>query len=711
VRSDVSIASRYRRYLTQPARLLTSYRKSNLRPDLTAGLTVAVVAIPQSIAYAAIAGLPPAYGLYSACIATLTGALWGSSRFLSTGPTNALSILSLSVLAPLAAVGSAQYLLAASLLAVMVGVLCLVFGLAGLGMLVNFASRAVLLGFTGGAGILIAAGQLQHLLRLDVPRSPYLVLTLKGTWAQIHETHGVSLALGIGVIVATMTVNRIWQKLPGALIALAGAGGIIAFLGAHRLGVSVVGEVPRALPSLTPFSIDGLQDGKLVAVLVTGSLAVSALGLVEAISIAREIARQSGERLDVNQELVGQGVANIAAGLFSGYASSGSFTRSAVNFQAGARTQLSGVFGGLFVLAGVLAFGPFAAYLPKAGLAGLIMLVAYKMVDWEGVRRILRTSRAETGIMLATFGCTLAFPLEFAVLAGVILSLAIYIYQSSLPRVYQVVPDSTYRHFVEQADARACPQLAVMTIRGSLFFGAASHVEDELLRNFAEHRGQNLLLLRMHGVDRCDLSGIEVLESILKLYRQAGGDVFLVRVRRPVMEVMESSGFLDELGRGNILAQEEAIEYLFAEKLKPEVCTYECEKRIFAECQSLEKHPYDARLPSFWSRSHLELDRLTVHEFEDALKKNREHRVLIDVREPEEYATGHIPGAESLPLRLIIDRADSLPRDRPIYLVCRSGRRSARAMHWLQDLGFEDIHNLKGGILSWKALNRPLEVN
>ncbi len=179
-----------------------------------------------------------------------------------------------------------------------------------------------------------------------------------------------------------------------------------------------------------------------------GALAVAALGLVEAISIAREIARQSGEQLDVNQELIGQGMANIAAGIFSGYASSGSFTRSAVNFQTGARSQMSSVFCGLFILAGVLAFGPLAAYLPRASLAGLIMLIAYRMVDWRGVRRVMRGSRSETGIMVSTFVATLVLPLEFAVLAGVILSLAIYIYKSSMPTVESVVPDANFHQFV-----------------------------------------------------------------------------------------------------------------------------------------------------------------------------------------------------------------------------------------------------------------------
>ncbi|MCK5438822.1 MAG: SulP family inorganic anion transporter, partial [Gemmatimonadetes bacterium] len=467
-----------------------------MRGDVIAGLTVAVVAIPQCIAYASIAGLPPSYGLYSAVVASIAGALWGSSRYLSTGPTNAISILVLSILTPLAAIGAPEYLIAASAMAVMVGVFCIVFSFAGLGMLVNFASRAVLLGFTAGAGVLIAAGQLKNLFRLDIPRSPHLMSTLSKVIGAIDEIHVASLALGVGTIVVILLLGRFYKRLPGGLFALIGAGTVVAVFGVDRLGVAVVGEIQRTVPQMTGFSLGWMIERDLVGALVTGSLAVAALGLVEAVSIAREISRQSGERLDVNQELVGQGIANITAGLFSGYACSGSFTRSAVNYQSGARSQMSSVFGGLFVLAGVLAFGPQAAYLPKAALAGLIMVIAYRMVDWHGVRRVIRTSRPETGIMVATFAATLVLPLEFAVLAGVILSLAIYIYQSSLPTVHTVVPSENFRHFVEKDKAPACPQLGVINIRGALFFGAASHVEDELLRNYEANPGQNQLLLR-----------------------------------------------------------------------------------------------------------------------------------------------------------------------------------------------------------------------
>ena len=411
----------YARSFARPLKILRGYRRRYVRPDLVAGATVAVLAIPQCIAYAAIAGLPPTYGLYSAVVATIAGALWGSSRHLSTGPTNAISILVLSILTPLAAIGAQEYLIAASVMAVMVGVLCIVFGFARLGMLVNFASRSVLLGFTAGAGVLIAVGQLRNLLNIDIPRSPHLWHTMLNLITNLDQLHITSLILGGVTVVVILVIDGFTRRLPGAILALVGTGAVVAALGVDRLGVAVVGAVPRAMPRVTEFSIGWMFERDILGALLMGALAVSALGLVEAISIAREIARQSGEHLDVNQELIGQGMANITAGIFSGYASSGSFTRSAVNFQTGARSQMSSVFCGLFILAGVLAFGPLAAYLPRASLAGLIMLIAYRMVDWRGVRRVMRGSRSETGIMVSTFVATLVLPLEFAVLAGIIL--------------------------------------------------------------------------------------------------------------------------------------------------------------------------------------------------------------------------------------------------------------------------------------------------
>jgi SulP family sulfate permease len=280
-----------------------------------------------------------------------------------------------------------------------------------------------------------------------------------------------------------------------------------------------------------------------------------------------------------------------------------------------------------------------------------------------------------------------------------------------MPTVQAVVPDETFRHFVERADAPACPQLAVMNIRGTLFFGAVSHVEDVLLQNLSEHPGQNLLLLRMHGVDRCDLSAIEALEGIVKLYRERGGDVFMVQLRPPVREIMRHSGFEELLGTDHILAQEQAIDDLFEHHLDPAVCCYECEHRVFAECQALVKHPYDHRLPSFAATSPHPEQMLSVPEMEAEIARAGPEDFFFDLREPEEHRAGHIHGARSLPLREVIEKAHELPRDRKVLLCCRSGRRGSRAVHWFNDLGFEYVRMLKGGILSWKAFGRPLEVD
>jgi SulP family sulfate permease len=701
---------RYARSFARPLEIVRGYRKRHIRPDLVAGATVAVLAIPQCIAYAAIAGLPPTYGLYTAAVATVTGALWGSSRHLSTGPTNAISILVLSILTPLAAIGAPEYLVAASVLAVMVGALCIVFGFAGLGMLVNFASRSVLLGFTAGAGVLIAVGQLRNLLNIDIPRSSHIWHTLFNLVLNIDQIHLTSIVLGGITVLVILVIDGLTRRLPGSLLALVGAGAFVAAFGAERLGLAVVGEVPRAMPQVTEFSLRWMFERDFFSALLMGALAVAALGLVEAISIAREIARQSGEDLDVNQELIGQGVANIAAGVFSGYASSGSFTRSAVNFQSGARSQVSSVFCGLFILAGVLAFGPLAAYLPRAALAGMIMLIAYRMVDLRQVRRVLHSSRSETGIMVSTFVATLVVPLEFAVLAGVILSLAIYIYKSSLPTVEAVVPDENFQQFVVKPGAPVCPQLGVVKIQGSLFFGAASHVEDALLANFEANPGQNVLLLQMHGVDRCDLSGIDVLEDLLRMYRGSGGDLYLDHVRPEVRDLMRRTGFEHIIGSDRFLDPDRAINYLFNEVIDSAICCYECEHRVFAECQPLPKYSYDLRLPTSTGRLRYPMNHLSVVEFEDSVAEAGDNALLIDVREPEEYARGHLSNSHLLPLRKLVGEIEELPRDRPVFLVSRSGRRSTRAMRLMIDMGFEEVFNLKGGVLSWMARGRPLEV-
>jgi SulP family sulfate permease len=699
-----------RRFL-RPLDIIRAYRRGDLPADLWAGVTVGLVSIPQGIAFAAIAHLPPSAGLYSAAVAGAAGALWGSSRHLVTGPSTAGSILLFSILAP--AVPHQLFWAAASLMALLVGVYRLAFALSGLGSLVNIASKAVLLGFSSGVAALITLGEVVNLLRLPFQRSTSLVSDLAAVARHLPEAHLPSLAIGAATLAAVFVLGKLSRRIPGPLLALVAASAVVAWLGASRLGVVTSGAVPRALPALSRIDFAALSEPGPFSRLVMGGLAVALLGLFEAVSIARVAAASTGERLDVSQELVGQGMANLAAGLFSGYPCSGSFNRTAVNLEAGGRTQLSSVFAGLFVLAAIFAFGPYAALLPRPAIAGLLIGAALKLVDREGIRRVFRTSRSEAGILLATFCATLLLPLEFAVLSGVLLSLALYVYRSSLPAVVPVVPDEQFRHLVERPGAPTCPQLAVTSVRGSLFFGAAQHVEDALVAALAENPGQSLLLLRMHSVNRCDISGVEALEHVVRTYRDRGGDVFLVRLRPEVRDVLERSGFLDFLGRANVLRQEEAIDWLFEERIDPAVCVYECEHRVFAECQALTKHRYadaPAAPPRPVAPARAEMCHLAVEEFEAAVEKAGADAVVLDVREPAEFRRGHLPGSRLMPLREVLQAAQSIPKDAPLFLVCRSGRRSTRAMAWLLDLGFSRVCNLKGGILSWQARGKPLAV-
>jgi len=378
------IWQRTSRYFLRPAEFIKEYQRSDLRPDLVAGLTVAIVLLPQAIAYAMIAELPPKVGLYSAIVAAIVGALWGSSNHLHTGPTNALSLLALTILLPIAEPGTPEYLTAAGIMAVMVGIFQLGLGLARLGVLVNFVSDSVVIGFTAGAGVLIAANQFRHILRLEFPSHHSLIATISEISAHIQETYWVSLFLGLGTLILILLLRKFRPKWPAPLIGMVVAASIVAIGGLDQQGIRVIGELPRSLPPLTDFSL----DPKWIADLSTGALAIGAIGLVEAMAIARSISSQSGQRLDSNQEFVGQGIANIATGLFSGYTTSGSFTRSGVNYEAGGRTPLASIFSGIFVLISILVFGPLAAYVPRTALAAVLLVTAYSMVDQKEIIRI-----------------------------------------------------------------------------------------------------------------------------------------------------------------------------------------------------------------------------------------------------------------------------------------------------------------------------------
>ncbi len=691
-----------------PREVVRGYGPADLRPDLLAGLTIAVVLLPQAIAYAMIAELPPQTGLYAAVMGAITGALWGSSRHLHTGPTNASSLLVLASLLTVATPGTPQFLAAAGYMALLVGAMKLAMGLLRMGVLVNFVADSVVLGFTAGAGVLISCNQLRHLLRLDVPSTPELGRTLSLVARALGETHLISLGVGLGTMVVIVLLRRFRPGWPAALTGMTAAAAATGTLKLHEKGVEVLGALPRSLPPLADLP---LLDFDLIWNLVPGALAVSAIGLVEAISSARSIAARSGDRLDSNQEFVGQGVASLAAGLFSGYAVSGSFTRSAVGYEAGGRTAMASVFSGLWVMIALLFLAPLAVYLPRAALAGVLLVTAWGMADRREMKRILQTSRGDSSILIATLAATLLLPLEFAVLSGMLVSFARYLIKTSTPGVYPVVPDENFRHFVRAGrGAVVCPQMGVIEIEGSLYFGAVHHVEEALRTNQERNPEQTFLLLRMHMVDHCDVSGIHMLEAVVKRYRRFGGDVFLDGVRPGVHHMIHLYGFDRMLGAGNILESDDPIGHMFHKVLHPGFCIYTCPHRVFAECQALPKEtvaegaPHAAEVPTH------EVEDLTPTALKLLMDDPTTPLTLIDVGEPGEFRGWHIHGARSLPVRMLIKEKEALLAEDTLVFVSRIGRRSALAAMMVQDMGHERVFHLRGGMLAWEAARLPKAV-
>ncbi|HSN74122.1 MAG TPA: SulP family inorganic anion transporter [Anaerolineae bacterium] len=692
-------------YFVQPVRLLRAYQREFLRADLVAGITVGVVSLPQGIAFALLAGLPAEMGIYTSIIAAVVGALWGSSNHLSTGPTNSSALLVFSVLLPIAVPGSPLYIAAAGMLAIMAGALRVGMGMARLGVLINFVSDSVIVGFTAGAGVLIMVGQVRALLGLQFPSSPRLVDTASNLAIHIQEIHVLSALLGIGTIVAAVLIKRFRKNLPAPLIAMGLAALVVAIFQLPQYGVAVLSSLTRELPPLANLP---LLDFDLIGDLSTGALAVAMIGLVEAMSIARAISAQTGQRLDSNQEFVGQGLANVAAGAFTGFPSSGSFNRSALNLESGAQTPLASVFSGLVVLVVVFLFAPLAVYVPLPAISALLIISAYSMINRKEIARIWQGTKGDRLIMIVTISATLLLPLQFAVLTGVLMSLVYYIWNTSLPRVYSVVPDQHFMHLVHQIDASgnlqrpSCPQLSILEIQGDLYFGAAPHVEDVIVRSHEEQPQQRFLLLRMVSVTQIDISGIHMLESMVRSYREQGGDVFLVRVQAPIFRFMQSTGFSDLLGRDHFLDDDTAISQLFYHVLDPAVCIYECELKVFKECQNLPKQ----RLPSGLTL-HTDLSTKSVLTVTARALWEQMHTpvppLIYDVREPREFQRAHIPHSHLLPLPRVLTESVALPRDQRIVLTCRTGRRSLRAAQTLAQQGYHNVAVLDGGLVAWEA--------
>ena len=564
--------------------------QATARRDALAALVGAVVVLPQAVAFATIAGLPPQYGLYAAMVPAIVAALWGSSWHLVSGPTTAISVLVLATLSPLAEPGSERYIGMMLSLSLLAGIMQLAMGLARLGALVNFVSHTVIIGFTAGAACLIAASQIKNFLGLAVPRGAMFHETVLFAANHLGEAHLWVALVGAATVAAGLLARRYVPRVPYMLVAML-VGGLVAallnqLLGAARSGIETVGALAGALP---PLSVPDLSYATLQALLFPAA-AVALIGLTEAVAIARSVAARSGQRLDSDQEFVGQGLANIAGGFASAYPSSGSFNRSGVNYAAGAQTPLAAALSAVFLLAIAVVAAPLAAYLPVAAMAGVLFIVAWGLIDWHAVGQILRRHPRERIVLLATWGGVLV-DLEKGLFVGVVISLLFYLYRTSQPAIEERVPPlaelgNPRRKLVAAgAQAPGCPQVAMLRVRGSIYFGAVDHV-DEQFHHIGENDPQRKwLLLLAQGVNFVDLAGARLLADDAQRRRERGGGLIVIGAQPAVQHMLERSEALSAIGAERMIAHKGDALRLVYPLLDSAVCA-RCVLRVFEECQT-----------------------------------------------------------------------------------------------------------------------------
>ncbi|MCP5410034.1 MAG: SulP family inorganic anion transporter [Chromatiaceae bacterium] len=559
--------------------------KQSLKADFIAGLTGAVIVLPQGVAFATIAGLPPEYGLYTAMITPIVAALFGSSLHLISGPTTAISIVIFSSISHHADPGTPEFISLALTITFLAGVYQLVFGLARLGKLVNFVSHTVVIGFTAGAAILIATSQMKNVLGLALPKGDTFFHTWVVIWHQFSETNLYVLTIALCTLLTALVLKKKFPNLPDLLIGMV-VGSILAYwmaLSGHP--VPLVGEIPAHLPppSIPDFSYASIK------MLAPEAFAVALLGLIEAVSISRSISNKSNQRIDANQEFIGQGLSNIAGSFFSSYAGSGSFTRSGVNYAAGAKTPLSAIFAAFILMVIILSIAPLTAYLPVAAMGGVILIVAYKLIDFHRIREIIKNSKSESAIFLTTFLATLLLELEFAIYLGVLLSLVVFLARTATPEIVTLSIDrdtgSEKRKLVNISNkpVNQCPQLKIIRIDMSVYFGSLDYIQNRIDQITEKERIVHILIVAT-GINLIDLSGEEMLLTSANRLKQLGGGLYFSELKERVYEAISRHGFVKKVGNQYFFdRKKEAIASIYR-RLNQDLCD-KCEVHIFNECE------------------------------------------------------------------------------------------------------------------------------
>lgn len=538
---------------------LPGYRRRYLRGDVLAGVTVAMMLIPQAMSYAMLAGLPPYVGLYASVVPLLLYAVFGTSRELAVGPTALQALLVASGLAVLSDGSASQYLALAVMLALMVGLIELVMGLCRLGYLANFLSQPVISGFTSAAALIIGFSQLQHLIGVDLPRGDNLMVLIWLTLQQWQDLNPVALLIGassIGLLVLLRWLNPL---IPGPLLVVALATLVVWLLRLDaQAGIDIVGAVPTGLPSP---ALPMIEWG-LVVDLIPIALTIALIGLVESIAVARRIANERGYDVSPDRELVALGVANMGAAVSQSMPVTGSFSRSAVNTRAGARTGLAGMVTALLIAGVLLAGTPLLYFIPAAALAAVIMVAIAGLLDFRMAGRLWRVRRDDLVMWAIAFGGTLLLGVQAGIVLAVMASLLWFVIRTTRPHfaVLGRLPGSdSYRNVKRYPEVDTFPGVLIVRFDAQFYFGNVAFLKDTL-RRLETQRSEplNALVLDAAAVNQLDYSADVMLHELLRDYQARGIGLFLANVKGPVRDVMDRSGFSRALGEEHFFISTEA---------------------------------------------------------------------------------------------------------------------------------------------------------
>lgn len=526
---------------------LKGYKRANLGSDISAGFTVAVMLVPQGMAYAMLAGLPPVIGLYASTIPLIIYALFGTSRQLAVGPVAMISLLVSVAASGFAEPGSAEYIGIVLTLALMTGAIQFLFGLLRMGFLVNFMSHAVISGFTSAAAIVIGLSQLKHLLGIKLSRAHSIFDLLGETARRIGEIHPATLAVGGASIIVLAVLKKKLPRFPSPLLVVVLGTLAVVLFKLDRQGVAVVGEVAKGLPGISIPGVELDTLGKLLPV----SLAIVFVGYMESIAVAQTIATRERYRINPDREFIGLGLANIAAAFFSGYPVTGGFSRTAVNYQAGARTGLASLVTSGGVLLTLMFFTPLFYYLPKAILAAIIIVAVYGLIDVNEAVRLFKLKKTDGWTLVLTFVCTLTLGIETGIIIGLVFSLLVFIWRSAHPHIATLGYVDRKHAFLNKhrfPEARTFEGIIIIRVDASMYFANTRFIENRLRECLAERSDICSVVIDLSGVNDIDAVALHSLEHLVEDYNERDVRFSFAGMKGPVRDLFNKAGWTKKFG-------------------------------------------------------------------------------------------------------------------------------------------------------------------